>query len=139
MSQRHYIEVVDKKDNSIALSLQILGNNDYFDDEFYDHMGIDMDEDCCFEVEIKDFAFLTLKWHNYLDRHPEKRGLPNINKETIDRIKNDIEQQKEFIYLHYATALSYELQIYEVAKEISQFLNYNGKVKDGYTLRFMSY
>lgn len=121
------------------LSLQILGNNDYFDDEFYDHMGIDMDEDCCFEVEIKDFAFLTLKWHNYLDRHPEKRGLPNINKENIDCLKNDIEQQKEFVYLHYATALTYELQIYEVAKEISQFLNYNGKVKDGYTLRFMSY
>lgn len=139
MSQRHYIEVVDKKDSSIALSLQILGNNDYFDDEFYDHMGIVMDEDCCFDVELKDFAFLTLKWHNYLDRHPEKRGLPNINKETIDCIKSDIEQQKEFVYLHYATALTYELQIYEVAKEISQFLNYNGKVKDGYTLRFMSY
>lgn len=61
MSQRHYIEVVDKKDNSIALSLQILGNNDYFDDEFYDHMGIFIDEDCCFDIEIKDFAFLTKK------------------------------------------------------------------------------
>lgn len=139
MSQKHYIEVIDKKDNSIALSLQILGNNDYFDDEFYDHMGIVMDEECCFDVEIKDFAFLILKWHSYLDRHPEKRGLPNINKETMDCLRNDIEQQKEFIYLQYATALSYELQIYEVAKEISQFLNYKGKVKDGYTLRFTSY
>ena len=138
MSQRHYIEVVDKKDNSIALSLQILGNNDYFDDEFYNHMGIDMDEDCCFEVEIKDFAFLILKWHNYLDRHPENRGLPNINKETVEYLKNDIEHQKEFVYLQYATALSYELQIYEVAKKVSQFLNYKGKVKDGYILRFMS-
>lgn len=88
---------------------------------------------------VKKLSDLTLKWHNYLDRHPEKRGLPNINKETIDRIKIDIEQQKEFVYLHYATALTYELQIYEVAKEISQFLNYNGKVKDGYILRFMSY
>lgn len=139
MSQKHYIEVISKKENRITLSLQILGNNDYFDEEFYDHMGIVMDEDCCFDVEFKDFAFLLLKWHNYLDRHPEKRGLPNINKETIDCIKNDIKQQKEFVYLHYATALTYELQIYEVAKEISQFLNYNGKVKDGYTLRFMSY
>ena len=45
----------------------------------------------------------------------------------------------EVTNMHFIGVSRYELQIYEVAKEISQFLNYNGKVKDGYTLRFMSY
>ena len=40
---------------------QILGNNDFFDDDFYYNLGIKLDEDCCFDFEIKNFAEFVLE------------------------------------------------------------------------------
>lgn len=139
MSQRHYIEVLDADDNNTVFSAQILGNNDYFDEEFYDHMGIVMDEGCCFDIEIKDFAGLLLEWHKYLERHPEMKGLPNSPTSVIATLKDDTELLKEYVYLHYVSSNSYEMQLFEVTKKLSPFLNYKGIVKAEYTLRFVEY
>ena len=51
MSLRHYLTL--KKDGEHFLSTQVIGNNEMFDEEFYNFFGIEPDEDGNFdEVEI---------------------------------------------------------------------------------------
>lgn len=134
MSQRHYIEVINKKDNSRVLSLQILGNNDWFDEEFYENIGVIIDESSCFDIEIKDYAKFILEWHNYLEKHPEKRGLPKMSKSSIEECNHDAELWKDIVYLHYRCADSYELQMYVVTLNLAPFVKWDGTVKEDYKL-----
>ena len=49
MSTRHYIEIY--KNDELVLSEQVLGNNDFFDKEFYDSLNIEIEDDYFDQVE----------------------------------------------------------------------------------------
>ena len=138
MSQRHYLEVIDKRSKHALLCFQILGNHDYFDDEFYTNIGVETDSSDCFDVEIKDYAKFILEWYNYLERHPELMGLPKIPKGYKERF-NDSEEWKDSVFLHYLTADSIELQLYTVTQGLFEYIECDGIVKEGYKLLFTCY
>ena len=49
MSTRHYIQVYQNSPLKEMYTEQILGNNDFFDDDFYYNLGIKLDEVCYFD------------------------------------------------------------------------------------------
>ena len=55
MATRHYF--ILKKHNKIILKEQILGNNDFFDDEFYNKINVKFEKgDVPYqEIQIEDF------------------------------------------------------------------------------------
>lgn len=118
---------------------QILGNNDFFDDDFYYNLGINLDEVCYFDFEIKNFAEFMLEWHNYFERHPEKKGLPDLSEHIVERFANkSSDQWKAFVYAHYASAESYEMQLYNTARDMYKYLDFDGNVLDKYTIQLIS-
>ena len=46
MSERHYLII--KKDDKVIYETQILGNNDYFDNIFYDNLNLVLDKNYTF-------------------------------------------------------------------------------------------
>ena len=135
MLQRHYIEIYKKSPRTKIYTVQILGNNDYFDEEFYNNLGIKLDEDYCFDFEIKDFAKFVLEWHDYFERHPEKKGLPDLSKHTIERFADkSLDQWKAIVYAHYAGAESYEMQMYNTARDVYKYLDFDGNVLNDYSI-----
>lgn len=130
MSQRHYVYVIDKTSNKKLYCSQILGNNDFFDEIFYENMNIVVEDDGWFEpvkITYRDFLY---EWHNWLSRHPEKKGFHQVPSDIKERFGSDIDLLKEYLILHYATTLSYEQQLHEVTKNIMNYLDVKGKEKD---------
>lgn len=78
MSIRHYLIIKNKDLDEIVDNHQILGNNDYFDEEFYQNLNINIDEDCMVEQVKINYTDFLYEWNRWLDRNPEKRGLPKI-------------------------------------------------------------
>jgi hypothetical protein len=133
MSIRHYLIIKNKDLDEIVDNHQILGNNDYFDEEFYQNLNINIDEDCMVEQVKINYTDFLYEWNRWLDRNPEKRGLPKIP----ESIKNqeDIKTHKECIYLHYLTCQSYEQQLFEVTRSLyPQYIDWSGNIRDGWEL-----
>lgn len=115
MSNRHYLKVKNKNIDKVVAEYQILGNNDYFDDEFYKNLNINVDEDGVIEpVKINYIDFLY-EWDKWLDRNPEKKGFPKIS-ETVKN-QEDIKILKECIFLHYQVCQTYEQQLFDITKK----------------------
>jgi len=139
MSTRHYIQVYQNSPLKKMYTEQILGNDDFFDDDFYYNLGIKLDEVCCIDFEIKNFAEFMLEWHNYFERHPEKKGLPDLSEHTVERFADkNSDQWKAIVYAHYAGAESYEMQLYNVARDMYKYLDFDGNVLDEYTIQLIS-
>lgn len=94
MSNRHFLTI--KKGSEDLHRVQILGNNDYFDEEFYNHMGMVVDEDgYCDPVEL--YVGNTLDGYELVDkffldyqRYLVRRFTDN-NKVGLKGIVDDIE------------------------------------------------
>lgn len=59
MSFKHYFII--KKDNKKVFEEQILGNDDYFDDEFYEKLNIKIEDDIIKLTGIK-IEYLFVEW-----------------------------------------------------------------------------
>lgn len=60
MSQRHYIYVMNKESKKELYCSQILGNNDFFDETFYENMNIKVEDDGWFDltkITYRDFLY----------------------------------------------------------------------------------
>lgn len=127
MSMRHWVTL--KKDNKKVKEFQILGNNDYFDEEFYSNMGLQLSEDCDFEeTEIK-LSKLLVEWYQWLNRHPEKKG---VGREIVKD-----ENYSKKIYLEYRVGDYYQLQPYRFMRLLADYLDdIQYEIKDGYHLTF---
>ena len=135
MSIIHYLIIKNKNLDEIVENYQILGNNDYFDEEFYQNLNINIDEDCMVEQVKINYTDFLYEWNRWLDRNPEKRGLPKIP----ESVKNqeDIKTHKECIYLHYLTCQSYEQQLFEVTRSLyPQYIDWSENIRDGWELIF---
>jgi hypothetical protein len=133
MSIRHYLIIRNKDLDEIVENYQILGNNDYFDEEFYQNLNINIDEDCMVEQVKINYTDFLYEWNRWLDRNPEKKGLPKIP----ESVKNqeDIKTHKERICLHYLTCQSYEQQLFEVTRGLyPQYIDWSGNIRDGWEL-----
>lgn len=133
MSIRHYLIIRNKDLDEIVENYQILGNNDYFDEEFYQNLNINIDEDCMVEQVKINYTDFLYEWNRWLDRNPEKRGFPKIP----ESVKNqeDIKIHKERICLHYLTCQSYEQQLFEVTRGLyPQYIDLKGNINDGWEL-----
>lgn len=138
MSNRYYLIIKEKNSNKILKTHQILGNNDYFDEEFYQNLKIDVDEYGAIEpIKINYIDFLY-EWDRWLNRNPEKKWLPKIP----ERLKKqeDMKIIKEGIFLHYLTCQSYEQQLFEVTKMLyPKYINWNGDLKKRYEILLECY
>lgn len=81
MSTMHYF--ILKKNNRVILKEQILGNNDFFDDEFYNKINVKFEDGdvSCQEIQIEDFF---VEWIRFLERNPLKNGI-SLSKDMINR------------------------------------------------------
>ena len=133
MSNRHYLLIKYKNSGKILETHQILGNNDYFDKEFYQNLNINVDEDGTIEpIKINYINFLY-EWNRWLDRNPEKKGLPKIP-ESVKNQK-DIKINKECIFLHYLTCQSYEQQLFNITKILCpKYIDWSGNIKKEYEI-----
>lgn len=135
MSIRHYLIIRNKDLDEIVENYQILGNNDYFDEEFYQNLNINIDEDCMVEQVKINYTDFLYEWNRWLDRNPEKRGFPKIP----ESVKNqeDIKTHKECKYIHSLTCQSYEQQLFEVTRSLyPQYIDWSGNIRDGWELIF---
>ena len=81
MATRHYF--ILNKNNRIIFKEQILGNNDFFDDEFYNKINVKFEDGDvpCQEIKIEDFF---VEWFRFLERNPLKNGI-SLSKNMINR------------------------------------------------------
>lgn len=120
MANRHYLKMINNSTKEQVLRRQILGNNDYFDEKFYNAFGIELNEDYAFDVTEVSILDLIYQWHNFLQRHLNMLGLPVPNtKENLELYNGNF---KEYLFYFYATADSYELQLYRIIGEIANIL-----------------
>lgn len=133
MSNRHYLMIEDKKCQRGVWRRQVLGNNDYFDEEFYQNLNITVDDNGAIAPTKVNYIDLLYEWDRWLDRHPEKRGVPQIPKHRKEC--EDIDIVKENIFLHYASSESYEQQLFEISRQLFPFFcNWRGDIKSGYKM-----
>lgn len=138
MSNRHYLMIEDKKSQSGVWRRQVLGNNDYFDEEFYQNLNITVDDNGAIAPTKVNYIDLLYEWDRWLDRHPEKRGVPQIPKHRKEC--EDIDIVKENIFLHYASSESYEQQLFEISRQLFPFFcNWRGDIKSGYKMTLECY
>ena len=132
MSTRHYFSI--KKDNETVFEEQILGNHDFFDDEFYKNVNIKFDEELeCVELQEINFADFFVEWINFLERNPLMNGVS---------IPKSLKFRGKFLqYQNLLDANYYCLQPFMLLRDIkdyiyqideSSFDNY-GKLKERYT------
>lgn len=125
MSIRHYIVV--EKDGKEVFSEQVIGNNDFFDEKFYEDLGIDMEDFNDFlkptPIDMQKFFVCYKEW---LDRNPEKKGLGASFRKT--------ERYAELIYLDYACGNYYDLEPYMLARDMQEYLNFRGETEKGYKI-----
>lgn len=111
MASRHYLAMMDTQTIEVFRQ-QVLGNNDCFDDEFYEALGIELDIDGDFgktEVNIEQFA---KEWYKFLHRNENLLGFPKP-------FENDIEERPLHFFL---LAESYELQMFTTMSKIANTL-----------------
>lgn len=131
MSTRHYFII--KKGNETVFEEQILGNHDFFDDEFYKNANIKYDDELeCVNLQKINIADFFVEWINYLERNPE------INNVSIPK---SLKPRDKFLqYQNLINANYYCLQPFMLLRDIkdyiyqfneSSFDNY-GKLKEGY-------
>lgn len=133
MSNRHYLKVKNKNIDKVVAEYQILGNNDYFDEEFYQNLNIDIDEDGVIEPTKINYLDFLYEWDRWLDRNPEKKGFPKIS-ETVKN-QEDIKILKECIFLHYQVCQTYEQQLFDITKKLCpKYINRNGESKKRYEI-----
>lgn len=138
MSNRHYLMIEDKKSQRGVCRCQVLGNNDYFDEEFYQNLNITVDDNGTIVPTKVNYIDLLYEWDRWLDRHPEKRGIPQIS-EAIKECE-DIDIVKENIFLHYASSESYEQQLFEISRQLFPFFcNWRGDIKSRYEMTLECY
>ena len=132
MSNRHYLRLEDKDTKSIIRECQILGNNDYFDEEFYQNLNIVVDDGMIAPVKINYVDFLY-EWDRWLNKDPEKKGLPEMPKYV--RKNKNIKILKWNVFMHYSIRQSYEQQLYEVTRGLyPKYIDGNGNTKDRYEM-----
>lgn len=129
MSFKHYFII--KKDNKKVFEEQILGNDDYFDDEFYEKLNIKIEDDIIklTEIQIED---LFVEWINWLERNPEINGVSFGYK--IKEL-NNFEKYQHLLSCDYYCIQPF-LLLHNIKKFLSQsnenlFKDY-GKLKNGY-------
>lgn len=133
MSNRHYLKVKNKNINKVVAEYQILGNNDYFDEEFYKNLNINVDEDGVIETAKINYLDFLYEWDKWLNRNPEKKGFPKIS-ETVKN-QEDIKILKECIFLHYQVYQTYEQQLFDITKTLCpKYINRNGESKNRYEI-----
>lgn len=137
MSERHYLII--KKDDKVIYETQILGNNDYFDNIFYDNLNLVLDKNYTFNETKINLHDLIYEWNLWLNRHPNKKGINlNIDKENTLSDK----ERKELLLLNYRLANFYELQPFLLIHDldIKEYLNLiDSTLKDGYELYITIY
>lgn len=133
MSNRHYLRLEDKYTKSIIRECQILGNNDYFDEEFYKNLNINVDEDGVIEpVKINYIDFLY-EWDRWLNKYPDKKGLPEMPEYV--RKNENIKILKKNVFLHYLIRQSYEQELYEATRGLHpKYIDLKGNTKDRYEM-----
>ena len=132
MSNRHYLRLEDKNTKKTIRECQILGNNDYFDEEFYQNLNIVVDDGMIAPVKI-NYADFLYEWDRWLNKYPEKKGLPEMPKYV--RENKNINTLKKNIFLHYSIRQSYEQQLYEVTRGLyPKYIDGNGNTKDRYEM-----
>jgi len=132
MSNRHYLRLEDKNTKKTIRECQILGNNDYFDEEFYQNLNIVVDDGMIAPVKINYVDFLY-EWDRWLNKDPEKKGLPEMPKYA--RENKNINTLKKNVFLHYSISQSYEQQLYEATRGLyPKYVDCSGNVNDGYEI-----
>lgn len=127
MTKRHYLTAKNKSRDGMDIDYQILDNNDYFDEEFYQNLNITVDDNgdiAPVKINYVDFLY---EWHRWLNRNPVKKGLPQISETMIDG--------KESAFLYYFNVQSYEQQLFEVTRSLyPQYIDWSGNIRDGWEL-----
>ena len=127
MTKRHYLTVKNKSRDGMNIDYQILDNNDYFDEEFYQNLNITVDDNgdiAPVKINYVDFLY---EWYRWLNRNPAKKGLPQISENMIDG--------KESAFLYYFNVQSYEQQLFEVTRSLyPQYIDWSGNIRDGWEL-----
>ena len=132
MSNRHYLRLENKNTKKIIRECQILGNNDYFDEEFYQNLNIVVDDGAIAPVKV-DYVDFLYEWDRWLNKYPEKKGLPEMPKYA--RENKNIKFLKKNIFLHYLIRQSYEQQLYEATRGLyPKYIDCKGNIKDGYEM-----
>lgn len=132
MSTRHYFSI--KKGNETVFEEQILGNHDFFDDEFYKNANIKFDEELeCVGLQEINLADFFVEWINFLERNPLMNGVS---------IPKPVKCRDKFLqYQNLIDANYYCLQPFMLLRDIKEYIyqideslfdNY-GKLKEGYT------
>ncbi len=133
MSNRHYLRLENKNTKKIIRECQILGNNDYFDEEFYQNLNIIVDDDGVIAPVKVDYVDFLYEWDRWLNKYPEKKGLPEIPKYV--RENKNIKSLKDNVFMHYSIRQSYEQQLYEVTRGLyPKYVDWRGNIKDGYEM-----
>lgn len=133
MSNRHYLRLENKNTKKIIRECQILGNNDYFDEEFYQNLNIVVDADGAIAPVKVDYVDFLYEWDRWLNKYPEKKGLPEMPEYA--RENKNIKILKDNVFLHYSIRQSYEQQLYEVTRGLyPKYIDWRGNIKDGYEM-----
>lgn len=111
MSVKHYFSI--EKEGKKVFSDQILGNNDYFDEEFYEGIGVELDECCELEKQEINILKLMVAWYKWFERHPERLGVGLKD-------KSDITEKQ--IFYDYLCGLYYQLQPYFLMRDIYVYI-----------------
>lgn len=144
---RHYFQIREKDNpQKIIFERQLLGNNDWFDDKFYNNLNIKIDDakDGFLPTSIPLLRFFS-EWHDFLNRHSEMRGLPQFNNPFMTNLKElNYNEYLEQLYLFYVGSESYEQQMFNTAKEISSiignvWLNIENEIAKNYVFTLTCY
>lgn len=140
MSTRHYF--ILKKDNRVILKKQVLGNNDFFDDEFYNKINVKFeDRDVpCQEIQIEDFF---VEWVRFLERNPLKNGI-SLSKNMINRdnLANYRALMDANFYCIQPILLMRKIKKYTFDIDdirLEEYATKYGKLKDGYRAYIEAY
>lgn len=132
MSDRHYLIITEAKTNEEVFRKQIIGNNDFFDEQFYKSLDIDIQdffEEGCFYKEVDVITFF-IEWLKWIER--SKFTIPPFS-EFYKGMKNsgDI-----FSTIYFAEFYAYEP--YSVLKIMGRYLDLTLK-KEGLREGFKAY
>lgn len=120
MSNRHYLKIINKKDGRVVYVEQILGNNDYFDDEVYERLGLALNENgCSYDTEV-DLVSLIFEWRKWLDRNERITGT-SIPKYIFERFDDELEQKRE-VYFDTYLGFYFSLQPFMLLHNLRPYL-----------------
>lgn len=134
MSTRHILQI--KNGDKVVLSEQIIGNNDFFDEEFYENMRLNLDDYGELEETEISIEKLFSNWYKWLIRHPEKTKLPDFS----GILNNDAIKDKDlYLYQGMMYPNIYVVEPFLLIQKMRPFLinlneNFNkyGKLREKY-------